>query len=911
MSLKVKLLTWFVVILFVNFSLSQFLIPSAYAIRLGQKSKSNEIVGGKKPNKNIIGVEKRTLNSTHYRLSDGSVVAEISSRPQNYLDHNGIWQPIKATLVDEAELGSLAVPVSQLMSKTINELVYKDKENRLDINQTNFRGPQVPFDVILPKKIKKGYSISNGTEYVKFTPLGANNVTASVYKDTVDTIEYQEAWNNTDLQLTLLDMGLKETIILKNEKAPLSYKFQVDGEIEKLQSLEIQSPWLIDANGTKKDVTLKLEKDIGKQYMELIIDPTDLKYPIVVDPTVLTKNPSQDYYCNPSYCDNGSDGNLYLGSNNGSSSDSDEDYFQFDLASIPANSKINNATMGLYIYQGYTDNSISGAAYLVTSPWSQTNKTPTTRPTTDSTNPIIVSTGPYGTVLNSVTRPGWMTVDLSSFVQLWSNGRPNYGVKVTLGAGYQSTKNIYSSEYTDSRYRPYLTVNYESMPQGPVVTSPNGNEKIDTLFNISWNAAIDADTVQSQLKYHVQLSQDGGANWTDIIALTNAGQTQLSYDFSSKANSNNNLIRVRAFDGVQFGPWDQSNSVFTIAHNQAPNIPTYISPGSANPTTPTIISLNPVLNWTFTDPDAGNTQSAYQIQIKNGSTVIHDSGWVTSSANSYTVPGSVLTRGTTYNWTVRTKDNAGAISGFMAPYYFKINNLPAASISSYTDGQQLSDNILTFNWVYSDSNSQTQNKYQILGTQNNWNTIAYNSGILNGNATSLTTSPLASGTWSFKLLVFDGLEWSNAAFRNNLTLPNAFEPNDTNAQAFPINYNQTYTSLINSSSDVDFFKFTPTASEINRLTLNVPSGLNYDLYIYNSSMQLITAGVQGTAITENQLFDVTSGNTYYIKIVGVGGNNSITSTYSFTLTPISAQYQTTYQYDSNGNITNKTTVVIR
>ncbi|MCL6639668.1 MAG: hypothetical protein K6T80_08340, partial [Firmicutes bacterium] len=70
--------------------------------------------------------------------------------------------------------------------------------------------------------------------------------------------------------------------------------------------------------------------------------------------------------------------------------------------------------------------------------------------------------------------------------------------------------------------------------------------------------------------------------------------------------------------------------------NAAPNIPVLPSFGSCFTTT------TPTLTWTFSDPDAGDGQSAYQVQVVRASNMalILDSGKVISSSSQYVVPTS-------------------------------------------------------------------------------------------------------------------------------------------------------------------------------------------------------------------------------------------------------------------------------
>jgi hypothetical protein len=467
---------------------------------------------------------------------------------------------------------------------------------------------------------------------------------------------------------------------------------------------------------------------------------------------------------------------------------------------------------------------------------------------------------------------------------------------------------VYSSDnpwYPE--YYPKIVVDFSSPPNIPAIIAPNGGEIIDSNYNITWSAAIDPDTVQSSLKYQIQLATDG-INFTDIVALTNAGVTTYLFDFSGKAETTTAKIRIRTFDGGQYSAaWDTSDNYFTIRHNHAPNAPTSPNPGNVSSATPTLVIPTPILNWNFSDIDSGDTQSAYDVTIYNGTTSMYDSGWINGSSSSYTVPSAAnLVRGTVYNWKVKTKDSKSAVSPQTSAMYIIVNNLPVTTVTSYSDGQTVPDNILTFNWTYSDANSQTQGKYQIQGSQNAFSTISYDSLAINGTSLSFTTPPLGSGIWSFRIRTFDGMEWSNWSNRNNLTLPNLFEPNDDTAHAFPILYNNIYSTLIGSLSDVDYFKYTSAANGINRIALTPSTGKNYDVYIYDSIGNLVASGVRGAGLAENIIYEVTNGTTYYVKVVGVGGDFSATLPYSLTLSTLTSNYQTIYQFDFNGNITGKT-----
>lgn len=347
-----------------------------------------------------------------------------------------------------------------------------------------------------------------------------------------------------------------------------------------------------------------------------------------------------------------------------------------------------------------------------------------------------------------------------------------------------------------------------------------------------------------------------------------------------------------------------------VDHNRAPNVPNLVSPVSTNPSVPHVIpSAGTVLVWNFSDPDVGDIQSGYQILVYSNanSQLVLDTGWISSNSGSYTLAGGSLRVGETYYWKVRVKDGKNGISGYSNPSYIKVNTPPKATITSYTDGQELTDNILTFTWAYSDTEGQPQKQYQVLGSKDNWSSVGYQSGVITSTGASHTTSPLTNGNWSFAVLVSDGLDWSARSYRNNLKLPNALEPNDTFGSAFPVMYNNSFSSIINASTDVDFFKYTTASNGIDRIVLEVPADQNYDIHVYDAAMNLIASGIKGTGQPENILFDVRSGSTYYVKIIGANGHYNIAVPYKCTITKLTMTNQTQYEYDSNGNIKSKRT----
>jgi adhesin HecA-like repeat protein len=121
------------------------------------------------------------------------------------------------------------------------------------------------------------------------------------------------------------------------------------------------------------------------------------------------------------------------------------------------------------------------------------------------------------------------------------------------------------------------------------------------------------------------------------------------------------------------------NALLTVAHNNSgvnyltnyvvdsfnlpPNAPILTPHANYDATTGTPFA------WTFSDPNGGDAQTAYDFQILDtaAGTLTVNTGWVVSATSSRNVTASTLTNGKNYQWRVRTRDSAsqdGPWSGY-------------------------------------------------------------------------------------------------------------------------------------------------------------------------------------------------------------------------------------------------------
>lgn len=129
----------------------------------------------------------------------------------------------------------------------------------------------------------------------------------------------------------------------------------------------------------------------------------------------------------------------------------------------------------------------------------------------------------------------------------------------------------------------------------------------------------------------------------------------------------------------------------------------------------------------------------------------------------------------------------------------------------------------------------------------------------------------------------------------------AFEPNETLATAATITSGITNSAAITTTTDVDYFKLVTTATSSNVFNLVGPSGVDYDLYIYNSAGTQIGSSTGSTATETVSLTNQAAG-TYYVKVIGFSGANSATCyTIKATATVVTS-CQSALDVSTNGTI---------
>ncbi|GAA0313833.1 hypothetical protein GCM10008967_00400 [Bacillus carboniphilus] len=484
-------------------------------------------------------INKRSPNSKTWINFDGSYTTEIHSGLVHYEDENGNLQNINTDLYDEADLDSFHDPVNKHATGRFKEAREKARaakaSNSLNRDLFDYQGLKVPFEAKLPRNFKRGYTIGKGQDRLSFIPVGASPAKGYVDNDKKNVIDYQDAWNDADVNLELTDRGIKETIILKTDRAPSKFSFEVKGPLKDdltAGELRLMNAWLKDAAGTERDVDQLVRRENGKVYVDLVADVSGLSYPIEIDPTVTIQPVNgKDTYVYSGWPDNnyGTEQYLRVGTNG------DNNYYsfvEFDFSSIPSGADVTDALFSLCLSNAYNTIARSVTVQEALASWDETTLTARAFPGGNTSNEVSILVTGTPDVYES-----WQVKDM---VDRWiKNVIPNYGFRIIgeNGGGTSTYKYFYSSEYAGKE--PKISVTYNVPPTAPTVITPNGGETWNSLHTVEWVESIDNDASEQTVGVTNQ------ANNQSMTVRTGSGYVnKVSQPFKTPNGASCNLKKV-------------------------------------------------------------------------------------------------------------------------------------------------------------------------------------------------------------------------------------------------------------------------------------------------------------------------------------------------------------------------------
>lgn len=273
----------------------------------------------------------------------------------------------------------------------------------------------------------------------------------------------------------------------------------------------------------------------------------------------------------------------------------------------------------------------------VVSKWSQLGTTWNSAPTDTNAGSVALTKGA------SPVNTTWEW-DVTTMMQQVADGAPWYGV--VLQSSESNPRWWYSAD-ARNRPGPVLEITWTTAPDKPSVLTPSAGAAVSVAKPVLRFDFTDTAGDRTMSAYELQI--DPAANWTAPsfttgVVTTGEAQAYLAAtSYAGLALNASTQWRVRVRDGS--GLWsawsDPAAFVRTAKGTLTVSGPTAI-------TTPT-----PTVTWSLT----GATQATYQVQVREGSTVLYDTGRRTGAVTSWTIPEGVLTKdGTNYEFSVLVMD---------------------------------------------------------------------------------------------------------------------------------------------------------------------------------------------------------------------------------------------------------------
>ncbi|MCL6453547.1 MAG: glycoside hydrolase [Alicyclobacillus sp.] len=365
---------------------------------------------------------------------------------------------------------------------------------------------------------------------------------------------------------------------------------------------------------------------------------------------------------------------------------------------------------------------------------------------------------------------------------------------------------------------------------------------------------LEAETTQYSGVMNIGLVKRTGSSWGSLVYVTtntnSAAQSPQSLWSAYNMNSTD-AARV-IYEDMQAGAVEY----YSIPLDSPPNSPILAPSANFDAT------LAQTLSWQFSDPDPGDSQSAYQLQIldTSTSTTVVDTGKVASTSSIYSLAANTLTNGKQYPWRVTTWDSSGEQGPWSSYSTFNCAATPSVTLTTPASAATVSTSSLTAQWSYSDPASNPQQSFQLQLLQSDDATVLWDSGTVNGTGNQMTVQYTLSNNTTYHLRVratnSQGITsaWADNSFSTSFTPPAqagvTLTADSANARISVTINNPAPSSGQPAVAYNDLYRRNSGASTWTRIATQLPAGATYHDYATASGQaydyKVTTVGNNGT-----------------------------------------------------------------
>ena len=225
-----------------------------------------------------------------------------------------------------------------------------------------------------------------------------------------------------------------------------------------------------------------------------------------------------------------------------------------------------------------------------------------------------------------------------------------FGISTADNNGWWARTSDWSEIYFHMNCAP--TEPQPSLPADGAVETPSATQ------TVTWLPSTDADVPPDTITYTVQVDDSAALTAPFVLEETTTATTSSGFDTTGLGCF---WWRVNATDGWESSIW---STTFSFCANNAPGLPDGLAVEGfmSGADLMHILVAEPAFNWTFVDPDAGDTQTAYELDVRTGPGGTGTSMWTYSGGTALTVNynadslATALVPGDFYYFRVRTMD---------------------------------------------------------------------------------------------------------------------------------------------------------------------------------------------------------------------------------------------------------------